>query len=133
GIAGMDKKQFTLYNIISSILWAFSLIFAGHYLNGLVGRLFGVELKDNIGLIIVTIVLITTIPVIVKLVRKPTASHYKLFYIAKKLRRVSTITAKIIPLAINSFFSQSKRKNTARFGTVPRVISIPAFPCFLRI
>lgn len=75
GIAGMDKKQFALYNVISSILWAFSLIFAGHYLNGLVGRLFGIELKDNIGLIIVTIVLITTIPVIVKLVRKPKASH----------------------------------------------------------
>lgn len=74
GIAGMDKKQFMLYNIISSILWAFSLIFAGHYLNGLVGRFFGIELKDNIGLIIITIVLITTVPVIVKLVRKPKSS-----------------------------------------------------------
>src|SRR5690554_836119 len=74
GIAGMDKKKFALYNIVSSVLWSFSLIFAGHYLNGLVGRAFGIELKDNIGLIVLTIVLITTIPVLVKLFKKK-ASH----------------------------------------------------------
>lgn len=74
GIAGMDKKKFALYNIVSSVIWSFSLIFAGHYLNGLVGRAFGIELKDNIGLIVLTIVLITTIPVLVKLFKKK-ASH----------------------------------------------------------
>ncbi len=71
GIAGMNKNRFMLFNIISSIIWAFSLIFAGHYLNDLFGRTFGIELKDNIGLIVITLVTITTIPVIVKLVKKP--------------------------------------------------------------
>lgn len=71
GIAGMNKNRFMLFNIISSIIWAFSLIFAGHYLNDLFGRTFGIELKDNIGLIVITLVAITTIPVIVKLVKKP--------------------------------------------------------------
>ncbi len=71
GISGMNKRPFMLYNVISSIIWSFSLIFAGHYLNDLFGKTFGVELKDNIGLIVITIILITTLPVIIKLVRKP--------------------------------------------------------------
>jgi len=71
GISGMHKRPFMLYNIVSSIIWSFSLIFAGHYLNDLFGKTFGVELKDNIGLIVITIILITTLPVIIKLVRKP--------------------------------------------------------------
>src|SRR5690606_41145625 len=32
GVANMEFKKFLFYNIISSIAWAFSLIFAGHYL-----------------------------------------------------------------------------------------------------
>ncbi len=71
GIAGMNKKRFMFFNIISSIIWAFSLIFAGHYLNDFFGRTFGIELKDNIGLIVIILVTITTIPVIIKLVKKP--------------------------------------------------------------
>lgn len=71
GISGMNKKRFMLFNIISSIIWAFSLIFAGHYLDDLFRRTFGIELKDNIGIIIIILVTITTIPVIVKLIKKP--------------------------------------------------------------
>lgn len=71
GIAGMNRKRFMLFNIISSIIWAFSLIFAGHYLNDFFGRTFGIELKDNIGLIVIILVSITTIPVIIKLIKRP--------------------------------------------------------------
>jgi len=71
GISGMNKRPFILYNIISSIVWSFSLIFAGHYLNDFFGRAFGIELKDNIGLIVGTLILITTFPVILKLIKKP--------------------------------------------------------------
>lgn len=71
GISGMDKKRFMLFNVVSSIVWAFSLIFAGHYLNDLFRRTFGIELKDNIGLIVIILVIITTLPVIMKLIRKP--------------------------------------------------------------
>lgn len=75
GIAGMNRKRFMLFNIISSIIWAFSLIFAGHYLNDFFGKTFGIELKDNIGLIVIILVTITTIPVIVKLIKKPKKSQ----------------------------------------------------------
>src|SRR5690606_13021797 len=71
GISGMNKRPFILYNIISSIVWSFSLIFAGHYLNDFFGRAFGIELKDIIGLIVGTLILITTFPVILKLIKKP--------------------------------------------------------------
>ena len=32
GIVSMDKKKFMFFNILSSFMWAFLLIFAGHYL-----------------------------------------------------------------------------------------------------
>jgi len=32
GIVTMDKKKFMFFNILSSFLWSFALVFAGHYL-----------------------------------------------------------------------------------------------------
>src|SRR5690606_20930485 len=71
GISGMNKRPFILYNIISSIVWSFSLIFAVHDLNDFIGRAFGIELIDNIDLIVGTLILITAVPVILKLIKKP--------------------------------------------------------------
>jgi membrane-associated protein len=34
GIVSMDKQKFMFYNILSSFIWSFTLIFAGHYLYG---------------------------------------------------------------------------------------------------
>lgn len=69
GIVHMDKKRFMLFNVLSSIIWSFSLIFAGHYLYGFCLSTFGINLKDYIGLIIIFLVAITTIPVIIKLLK----------------------------------------------------------------
>lgn len=70
GIAAMDKKKFMFYNVISSILWSFSMILAGHYLSALFLNKFGIDLKKHIEYIVIIIVLITTIPVLVKLLKK---------------------------------------------------------------
>ena len=35
GIVTMDKKKFMFYNIVSSFLWSFILVFSGHYLYGM--------------------------------------------------------------------------------------------------
>lgn len=70
GIAAMDKKKFMFFNIISSILWSFSMIFAGHYLSALFLDTFGIDLKKHIEYIVIGIVLITTIPVLFKLLKK---------------------------------------------------------------
>ncbi|WP_306353164.1 DedA family protein [Flavobacterium sp. '19STA2R22 D10 B1'] len=71
GIVLMDKKKFMFYNILSSILWSFSLIMAGHYLYGFFLSNYEIDLKKHIEIIIIIIVLITTVPVIVKFLRKP--------------------------------------------------------------
>jgi membrane-associated protein len=70
GIVSMDKKKFMFYNIISSFLWSFTLIFAGHYLYGFLLDNYGVNLKDHIELIVIILVLITLLPVLLKFAKK---------------------------------------------------------------
>ncbi|NMH27564.1 DedA family protein [Flavobacterium silvaticum] len=76
GIVLMDKKKFMFYNILSSCLWSFSLIFAGHYLYGFLLEKFNIDLKEHIELIIIILVAITIVPVILKFGKKsPVASE----------------------------------------------------------
>ncbi|MHA3789275.1 DedA family protein [Flavobacterium hauense] len=69
GIVKMEKKKFMLFNIISSFLWAFTLIFAGHYLYGLFLDKFQIDLKSHIEIIILGIVAITTVPLIINAIK----------------------------------------------------------------
>ena len=70
GIVMMEKKKFMLYNIISSIVWSFSLIFAGHYLYGFLLENYQIDLKEHIELIVIILVVITIVPVILKFSKK---------------------------------------------------------------
>ena len=70
GIVEMDKKKFMFYNILGSFLWAFSMIFAGHYLHALFLESFGIDLKHYIEFIVIGIVAFTTFPVLWKLFKK---------------------------------------------------------------
>ena len=70
GIAAMDKKKFMFFNVLSSILWSFSMILSGHYLSALFLDKFGIDLKSHIEYIIIIIVFITTVPVLWKLLKK---------------------------------------------------------------
>jgi membrane-associated protein len=70
GIASMDKKKFMFNNVVGSVLWSFSLILAGHYLSALFLKKFGIDLKKHIEYIVIVIVLITTVPVLWKLLKK---------------------------------------------------------------
>jgi membrane-associated protein len=72
GIVSMDKKKFMFFNILSSFLWSFVLIFAGHYLYGVFLKQ-GIDLKHHIEWIVIGIILISTIPVFMKLLKKRTA------------------------------------------------------------
>lgn len=69
GVVGMEKKKFMLFNVISSILWSFTLIFAGHYLYELFLTKFDIDLKSHIELIILGIVLITTVPLVINAIK----------------------------------------------------------------
>jgi len=70
GIVMMEKKKFMLYNIISSFIWSFSLILAGHYLYGFLLEKYNIDLKQHIELIVIILVVITIVPVIIKFSRK---------------------------------------------------------------
>ena len=74
GIVSMDKKKFMFFNILSSFLWSFILIFAGHYLYGIFLKQ-GIDLKHHIEYIIIIIVLISTFPVLIKLLKKRPADQ----------------------------------------------------------
>ena len=69
GIVTMDKKKFMFFNIVSSFLWSFVLIFSGHYLYGIF-KTYGIDLKEHIEFIVIGIVLISTLPVLFKLLKK---------------------------------------------------------------
>lgn len=66
GIVKMDKKRFLFDNIVGGVLWSFSLVFAGHYLDKLFKDQFDIDLKSHLEWIIIIIVLITTLPVVMK-------------------------------------------------------------------
>jgi len=66
GIVNMDKKKFSYYNIIGCVAWVISMIFGGHYLQRFFEVKFHFNLKKHLELIVLGIVLITTVPIIVK-------------------------------------------------------------------
>ena len=70
GIVHMDFKRFMFYNIVSSFLWSTTLIFAGHYLQVYLLESFGIDLKDYIEYIILFLVAVTTLPIVLKLMKR---------------------------------------------------------------
>ena len=75
GIVSMDSKKFMFFNILSSFLWSFILIFSGHYLYGLFLNKFGIDLKEHIEWIVIGIIFISTLPVFMKLLKKRPAEQ----------------------------------------------------------
>ncbi len=70
GLVEMDKKKFMFYNILGSFIWAFTMVFAGHYLHKLFLEKFNIDLKHYIEFIVIGIILLTTFPVLLKLFKK---------------------------------------------------------------
>ncbi len=67
GIVQMDRKKFVSFNIIGCVSWVFSMLFAGHFLQKWILSEFGFDLKDHLEIIVLGIVLVTTAPVLAKL------------------------------------------------------------------
>jgi membrane-associated protein len=70
GIVTMEKKKFMFYNVVSSFLWSFTLIFSGHYLYGFLLENYQIDLKEHIEIIVIGLVFITLFPVIFKFAKK---------------------------------------------------------------
>ena len=68
GIVEMDKKKFAFYNTIGCVAWVYTMLFAGHYLQALVMKYFQFDLREHLEIIVIGIVLVTTAPLIIKLI-----------------------------------------------------------------
>lgn len=67
GVVKMDWKKFILYNIIGCISWVATMLLAGHFLYKW-ALTKGIDLKQHLDLIVIVIVLVSTVPIIVKLI-----------------------------------------------------------------
>lgn len=70
GLAGMEKGKFITYSILGVIFWASLMLFSGHYLYLVFFKQFGFDIKKHLEIIIIGIVLITTLPVLYKILKK---------------------------------------------------------------
>ena len=68
GIVGMEKKKFTFFNIIGCVSWVFTMLFAGHYLQEFFLKQYDFDLREHLEVIVIGIVLVTTAPVILKII-----------------------------------------------------------------
>ncbi len=68
GIVQMSKPVFILYNLAGSICWVLLMILGGHFLQSMFEKKYVFSLKDHIEVITVIIILITTLPVILKMI-----------------------------------------------------------------
>ena len=66
-VVKMDWKKFILYNIIGCISWVATMLLAGHFLYKW-ALTKGIDLKQHLDLIVIVIVLVSTVPIIVKLI-----------------------------------------------------------------
>ena len=69
GIVQMDRKKFHFFNIIGCIAWVTTMVCAGYFLQKWILKQFDFDLKDHLELIVLGIVLVTTAPVIIKLIQ----------------------------------------------------------------
>ncbi|MDQ6813663.1 MAG: VTT domain-containing protein [Bacteroidota bacterium] len=70
GIVQMPRSVFILFNLAGSIAWVSLMIVSGHFLQAMIEKKYGFSLKEHMELITVVIILITTLPVIFKMVAK---------------------------------------------------------------
>ena len=70
GIVKMDRRKFAFYNIAGCILWVGSMLLAGHFLQTLLMKKWGYDLKEHLEVIVLFIIGVTTIPILWKLLFK---------------------------------------------------------------
>jgi len=68
GVVKMEKPIFIFYNIVGSICWVSSMMLGGFFLQTWVEKKFDFSLKDHIEAITIGIILVTTLPVLYKLI-----------------------------------------------------------------
>jgi membrane-associated protein len=68
GMVKMNRPVFMIYNIVGSACWVASMMLSGYFLDSWVKRKFNFSLQDHIEAIAIGIILVTTLPVLYKLI-----------------------------------------------------------------
>ncbi len=68
GIVKMNSAKFSYYNIIGSFAWVTSMILGGFFLQRWLLKAYNFDLKEHLEIIVVGIVLLSTLPIFIKLV-----------------------------------------------------------------
>jgi membrane-associated protein len=63
GVVNLDYKRFLFYNVLGAILWVVSIALCGYYLG-----IYFPEVKNYLGYIVIFLIIITTVPVALKLI-----------------------------------------------------------------
>ena len=69
GIVELGYKRFLLYNIVGAVLWVVSIVLCGYYLG-----IYIPGVKDYLGYIVIFLIVITTIPIAVRLIKSKRAN-----------------------------------------------------------
>jgi membrane-associated protein len=64
GVVVLGYKRFLLYNIVGAVLWVVSIVLSGYYLG-----IYFPGVKDYLGYIVIFLIVITTIPIALKLIQ----------------------------------------------------------------
>lgn len=67
GIVNMDRAKFSFYNIVGCIAWVTSMTLAGFFLQKWILASYNFDLKEHLEIIVIGIVLISTLPILIKL------------------------------------------------------------------
>jgi membrane-associated protein len=68
GIVKMEPKKFSFFSTVSAFAWVFSMMLLGKYLHKFLKDRFGYDLTHDLEWIVLGIVLVTTLPVIIKVI-----------------------------------------------------------------
>jgi membrane-associated protein len=66
GAAKMPYRRFAIFNVVGGFLWVSSMILAGYFLGSLLKSQFGINLEDNIELLVVVVVLLSLMPAVIE-------------------------------------------------------------------
>ncbi|WP_447642242.1 MULTISPECIES: DedA family protein [Chitinophagaceae] len=75
GIVGMPKKKFLIFNFFGCLAWVFLMVAGGHYLYRFFLEKYSLDLTKHLELIVLILVLITTAPVIIKIIKNRNSAH----------------------------------------------------------
>lgn len=67
GIVQMDRKKFHFFNWVGCLAWCTTMLASGHYLDRFFIKNYNFDLKQHLEVIVLGIVIVTTAPVLVKL------------------------------------------------------------------